>query len=151
MPVQYRTLTGLKKTDPNAELLIRDLVQAANALETKVDKKVDAQAVPTIVRGVILGGQSTGTDTGITQLTGDGTAGPGDGSQVFTLANSGVAAGTYGDATHVPQVTFDAKGRATAAANVAITDNSWIPLVDGSEPPNFITDGAGVLILVAYP
>lgn len=28
---------------------------------------------------------------------------------------------------------------------------SWIPLVDGSEPPNFITDGAGVLMLVAYP
>jgi len=28
---------------------------------------------------------------------------------------------------------------------------SFIPLVDGSEPPVFITDGAGVLILVAYP
>ena len=27
---------------------------------------------------------------------------------------------------------------------------SYIPLVDGSEPPNFITDGAGVLITVAY-
>ncbi len=27
----------------------------------------------------------------------------------------------------------------------------WIPLVDGSEPPVFITDGAGVLILVAGP
>jgi len=30
------------------------------------------------------------------------------------------------------------------------TDNSWVPLVDGSEPPNFITDGAGGLIFVAY-
>ncbi len=29
--------------------------------------------------------------------------------------------------------------------------SSWIPLVDGSEPPNFITDGSGHLILVAYP
>jgi len=28
---------------------------------------------------------------------------------------------------------------------------SWIPLVDGSEPPVFITDGSGVLILVAGP
>lgn len=28
--------------------------------------------------------------------------------------------GTFGDATHVPQVTFDAKGRVTAAANVPI-------------------------------
>lgn len=29
--------------------------------------------------------------------------------------------------------------------------SSWIPVVDGSEPPVFITDGAGVLILVAGP
>jgi hypothetical protein len=36
------------------------------------------------------------------------------------LGTSGVAAGTYGDATHVPQVTFDAKGRATGASSVAI-------------------------------
>lgn len=27
----------------------------------------------------------------------------------------------------------------------------WIPLVDGAEPPGFITDGAGVLILVPGP
>ncbi len=38
-----------------------------------------------------------------------------------TLATSGVVAGLYGDATHVSQVQFDAKGRAVAAANVAIT------------------------------
>ena len=38
-----------------------------------------------------------------------------------TLATSGVTAGTYGDATHVAQVTLDAKGRATAASNVTIT------------------------------
>lgn len=33
----------------------------------------------------------------------------------------------------------------------ASAGGSWIPLVDGSEPPNFITDGAGHLILVAGP
>lgn len=27
---------------------------------------------------------------------------------------------------------------------------NFIPLVDGSEPPNFITDGAGTLILVPW-
>mgnify|MGYP003577595083 CR=1 FL=1 len=30
-------------------------------------------------------------------------------------------------------------------------DGNWIPLVDGAEPPGFITDGGGVLILVAGP
>ena len=38
-----------------------------------------------------------------------------------TLANSGVTAGTYGSASQVGQVTVDAKGRVTAASNVAIT------------------------------
>ena len=27
---------------------------------------------------------------------------------------------------------------------------SYIPTVDGAEPPAFITDGAGTLILIAY-
>ncbi len=42
-----------------------------------------------------------------------------------TLGVSGVISASYGDATHVPQVSFDAKGRATSAANVAITGLGW--------------------------
>lgn len=42
------------------------------------------------------------------------------------LPSSGVGAGTYGDATHVPQVTVDAHGLVTAAANVAISAGSGI-------------------------
>jgi hypothetical protein len=38
-----------------------------------------------------------------------------------TLGASGATAATYGDATHVPQIAVDAKGRITAASNVAIT------------------------------
>ena len=38
-----------------------------------------------------------------------------------TLAATGVTAGTYGSASSVPQITFDAKGRATAATNVPIS------------------------------
>ncbi len=37
-----------------------------------------------------------------------------------TLPNTGVTAGTYGDASHSTQVTVDAKGRATGASSVAI-------------------------------
>lgn len=51
-------------------------------------------------------------------LTGDVTTVAG--SLATTLAASGVTAATYGDASHVPQVTFDAKGRATSASSVAI-------------------------------
>jgi len=51
-------------------------------------------------------------------MSGDATL---SGLGAITLASSGVTAGTYGDATHVSRVTFDAKGRATSASNVAIT------------------------------
>jgi hypothetical protein len=39
----------------------------------------------------------------------------------LALAATGVTPGTYGDATHVPAVTVDAKGRITAASSVPVT------------------------------
>ena len=51
-------------------------------------------------------------------LSGDATT---SGTLAVTLANTTVTAASYGDGTHVSQVTFDSKGRATAAASVAIT------------------------------
>lgn len=66
------------------------------------------------------GGGGGGT-SGITQLTGDGTAGPGSGSQVFTLAASGITAATYGSATAVMVCAIDAKGRATSCSSTTIS------------------------------
>ncbi len=56
----------------------------------------------------------------ITALTGDGSA-SGPGSAAFTLATVNSNVGTFGDATHVAQVTVNAKGLVTAASSVAIT------------------------------
>ncbi len=52
-------------------------------------------------------------------LTGDITAAAN--SNATVLSNTGVTANTYGDSTHVGQFTVDAKGRLTAASNVAIS------------------------------
>ncbi len=60
------------------------------------------------------------TVAGINQLTGDGTAGPGTGSQPFTLATVNGTPGSCGDSTHVCGVTSDAKGRITNQTPIAI-------------------------------
>lgn len=49
-----------------------------------------------------------------------------------TLGTSGVTAATYGDATHVSQVTVDAKGRITSASSVAITGGGLVNLFDST-------------------
>jgi len=55
----------------------------------------------------------TVTDTGITQLTGDATAGPGSGSQALTLASVNGNVGSFTNAN----ITVNAKGLITAASS----------------------------------
>jgi len=57
------------------------------------------------------------TDTGITQLTGDVTAGPGNGSQAATLPNI-VTGSTQ------TKITYNAKGQVTAGAQASFSDIS---------------------------
>ncbi len=64
----------------------------------------------------------------ITALTGDAAA-SGPGSAALTLATVNSNVGTFGDATHVAQVTVNAKGLITAASSVAITTSFTAPKV----------------------
>ena len=66
---------------------------------------------------------SSDVDTGITQLTGDITAGPGSSSQVATLATVNGNVGSFGSATQVGTFTVNGKGLITAASNTTITPN----------------------------
>lgn len=76
-----------------------------------------------------------GSGTGITALTGDGTA-AGSGSAVFTLATVNSNVGTFGSASSVASVTLNGKGLVTAGSAIPIQ-------IAESQVTNLASDLAG--------
>ena len=90
-------------------------------------QKIDQSPAVISVNGQTGAVVLTAPDVGATPntayvLAGTGISGGGQltGNVTINLANTAVTAGTYGTATQVSQVTVDAQGRITSAANVAI-------------------------------
>lgn len=102
---------------------VNDIAVFNGAVWQKIDNTDAVLSVNGQTGAVVL----TAPDVGATPNTafviaGTGLSGGGrlTGNVTLNLANTAVAAGSYGSATQVSQVTIDAQGRITSAANVTI-------------------------------
>ena len=106
----YLTTTAAAAT---YQLLDADLTAIAGLSGTAGLLRKTAADTWSLDTNVYLTGNETIT------LSGDAT-GSGTTAITVTLANTGVSAGSYGSATAVPAITFDAKGRTTQATSTPI-------------------------------
>ncbi len=93
-----------------------------------------------------VGCPSVSPTSGITALTGDGTA-TGPGSSVLTLSTVNSGPGLCGDSTHVCQFTVNAKGLVTGQTGVVITAGSG-NVTATSFSTNVLPKASGLLSLV---
>jgi hypothetical protein len=96
----------------------------SNAAEITVDAqgRITAAANVAIPQGTVT---NVATGTGLT-------GGPITSNGTISLANTTVTAGVYGDSANAVQITVDAQGRLTAAANVAIPQGTVTNVATGT-------------------
>jgi hypothetical protein len=100
------------------------IVYNGNNYQIRVGDLLSVAGVPTTTQ-VIAGTSLTGGG----QLTGNVTLSVATGGITGTqLNNTGVTAGSYGDATNIPVFTVDSNGRITAASTIAATISGYVPV-----------------------
>lgn len=116
-------ITQLPTAPVASEDSLMMIVYNGNNYQIRVGDLLSVAGVPTTTQ-VIAGTSLTGGG----QLTGNVTLSVATGGITSTqLSATGVAAGSYGDATNIPVFTVDSTGRVTAASTIAATISGYVP------------------------
>lgn len=117
-------ITQLPTAPVASEDSLMMIVYNGNNYQIRVGDLLSVAGVPT-TRQVIAGTGMTGGG----QLSSNVTLSVATGGITSTqLSTTGVAAGSYGDATNIPVFTVDSNGRITAASTIAATISGYVPV-----------------------
>jgi hypothetical protein len=147
----FSTFTSMRRADiykfvGNDPRSVKSIEELQNLLSGNVPDAFSSILGTSIIAGDGLTGGGT-LNSDVTLNVGAGT-GLTVSADAIGIANTTVTAGTYGDATHVAQVTFNAQGQATAASSVALhLPNTVTFQASGGAAPGTSFDGSGAVIV----